>query len=85
MKYLLFFLIVLFLFSYWQHKLPPTSVTEMIKGIVSGEPQELADAAGVELETYSLARCAQSEVFSDRAKIAVMYACKNHADNCRSH
>ena len=80
MKYLLFFLIVLFLFSYWQHKLPPTSVTEMIKGIVSGEPQELADAAGVELETYSLARCAQSEVFSDRAKIAVMYACKNHAE-----
>ena len=45
------------------------------------DPQTLADAAGVDLETYSLARVGQSEegLSSDRAKIAVMYAVKNHA------
>jgi hypothetical protein len=82
MKYLLFFLIVLFLFSLWQHKLPHKAVIEMVKGSVSEDPQTLADAAGVELETYSLARVGQSEegLSSDRAKIAVMYACKNHAE-----
>ena len=61
--------------------MPHKAVIDMAKGIVSEEPQTLADIAGVDLETYSLARVGQSEegLSSDRAKIAVMYACKNHA------
>ena len=82
-KLLLFLLIVLFLFTLWQHKLPNphTAVIDMIKGIVADDPQTLADKAGIDLETYSLARVGQSEegLSSDRAKIAVMYATKNHA------
>ena len=70
------------IFSLWQHKYPPQAVLEMFSGIVNDDPQTLADAAGVDLDTYSLARVGQSEegISSDRAKIAVMYACKNHAD-----
>jgi hypothetical protein len=54
---------------------------EMIKGIVYDDPQTLADGVGIDLDTYTLARIAQSEegLSSDRAKIAVMYAAKNHA------
>lgn len=73
---------ILAVFSLWQHKLPHKAVIEMVKGVVYDDPQTLADAAGVDLETYSLARVGQSEegLSSDRAKIAVMYACKNHAE-----
>jgi hypothetical protein len=54
---------------------------ELVKGVVPEEPQTLADAAGVDLETYSLARVMQSEegLSSDRAKIAVGYATINHS------
>jgi hypothetical protein len=56
---------------------------DMASGIVPTDPKVLADAAGVDLEIYSLARVGQSEegVSSDLAKISVMYACKRHADN----
>ena len=55
----------------------------MTSGIVNGDPNDLAAAVGLDVDHYSLARCAQSEenLSSDRAKIAVMYACKRHADN----
>jgi hypothetical protein len=55
----------------------------MTSGIVPDNPQTLADAAGVDLEIYSLARVAQSEegMSSDRAKTAVMYACKHHSEH----
>ena len=55
----------------------------MIKGIVPDDPQILADTAGLDLDTYTLARIGQSEegLSSDRAKIAVMYAALNHANN----
>lgn len=61
--------------------MPPKAVVEMTVGIVPDDPQALADAAGVDIETYSLARVGQSEegLSSDRAKVAVMYACRNHA------
>jgi len=74
--------IALILFSLWQWKTPPKAVIEMVQGIVPDDPQDLADAAGVDLETYSLARVGQSEegLSSDRAKVAVMYACRNHAN-----
>jgi hypothetical protein len=74
--------VLLVLFSLWQNKLPTEAVGDMVTGVVSDDPQSLADAAGVDLETYSLARVGQSEegLSSDRAKIAVMYACKHHAD-----
>jgi len=80
--FLIIVLVLLVLFSLWQHKLPHKAVIEMTKGIVQEDPQTLADAAGVNLEVYSLARVGQSEegLSSDRAKIAVMYACKRHAD-----
>jgi hypothetical protein len=81
LKLLLFLLIVLFLFSLWQHKMPHKAVIDMAKGIVAEDPQTLADGVGIDLDTYTLARIAQSEkgLSSDRAKIAVMYAAKNHA------
>jgi hypothetical protein len=73
--------IIVVLFSYWQGKLPVEAISDMVKGVVPDDPQTLADSAGVDLETYSLARVGQSEegMSSDRAKIAVMYACKNHS------
>jgi len=54
----------------------------MIEGIVPGNPVDLAADKGIDLEVYSLARVGQSEegMSSDRAKIAVMYACKRHAE-----
>lgn len=74
--------IIILLYSWWQHKLPPSAVLDMFSGIVPDDPQTLADAAGVDLDTYSLARAGQSEegISSDLAKISVMYAVKNHAD-----
>jgi hypothetical protein len=74
--------VLLALLSLWQHKMPDKAVMDMISGVVEDDPQTLADAAGVDLDTYSLARVAQSEegVKSDRAKIAVMYATKNHSE-----
>jgi hypothetical protein len=81
--YLLFTIIALLaIFSIWQNKLPPMAVLDMIRGIVYDNPQDLADAAGVDLETYSLARVGQSEegISSDRAKLAVMCATRNHAE-----
>jgi hypothetical protein len=76
-------IVIIVLFSYWQGKLPQDAVIDMVKGVVSDDPQTLADAAGVDLETYSLARVGQSEegLSSDRAKIAVMYACKHHSEH----
>jgi hypothetical protein len=73
--------LALVLFSLYQMKLPHKAVSEMITGIVPDDPQVLADKAGVDIETYSLARVGQSEegLSSDRAKVAVMYACRNHA------
>lgn len=54
---------------------------DFVKGVVPENPEDLADEAGVDLDTYTLARIAQSEegLSSDRAKIAVMYAALNHA------
>jgi hypothetical protein len=74
--------IAVVLFSAWQHKWNPVkAMVEFAVGIVPDNPQTLADDAGVDLEVYSLARVGQSEqgISSDRAKIAVMYAAKNHA------
>jgi len=72
---------LILLFALWQNKTPPKAVIEMANGIVKDDPQSLADARGVDLETYSLARVAQSEegMSGDRAKIAVMFATLNHA------
>lgn len=81
-RFLIIATVVSFLIYIWQHKQPIKAVIEMAKGIVPETPQDLANAAGVDLEVYSLARVGQSEenLSSDRAKIAVMFACKNHAD-----
>jgi hypothetical protein len=81
---LFFFLaaaITIFLIALWQHKSPIKAVMELVKGIVPEDPQALADAAGVDLETYTLARIGQSEegLSVERAKIAVMYAALNHS------
>ena len=68
-------------FTIWQHKFNPIeAVFDMTTGIVTEDPQTLANASGVDIETYSLARVGQSEegLSSDRAKIAVMYACLHH-------
>ena len=69
--------VALVLFTWWQHKWNPgVAMLEFTKGIVTTDPQVLADKAGVDLEIYSLARVGQSEegLSSDRAKIAVMFA-----------
>lgn len=82
MKTLLLILgLFLALISIWQHKYPHKAVVELATGIVPEDPQVLADRAGIDLEIYSLARVGQSEegMSSDRAKIAVMYATKNHS------
>jgi hypothetical protein len=81
-KLFIFFGIVLFLFTWWQHKWTPgKAVIDMFTGIDYDDPQTLADAAGVDLDTYSLARAGQSEGdHTDRDKICIMYAVKNHAD-----
>jgi len=74
--------VALVLFTWWQHKWNPgVAMLEFTKGIVTTDPQVLADKAGVDLEIYSLARVGQSEegLSSDRAKIAVMFATKNHS------
>jgi hypothetical protein len=73
--------IALFLFSLWQWKDPVRAMVHMVKGFVPDNPQDLANAVGMDLDTYTLARIAQSEEggSSDRAKIAVMYAALNHA------
>jgi hypothetical protein len=81
---LFFFLavaITIFLIALWQHKNPVKAIVELVNGVVPEEPQALADAAGVDLETYTLARIAQSEegLSNERAKIAVMYAALNHS------
>jgi hypothetical protein len=78
---LLVLAIAVSLFSLYQMKLPHKAVSEMVIGVVPEDPQSLADQAGVDIETYSLARVGQSEegLSSDRAKVAVMYACRNHA------
>ena len=72
--------LLLGLLSLWQQKRPDKAVMDMVSGIDSDDPQTLADAAGVDLDTYSLARVAQSEERFERARIAVMYATKNHSD-----
>jgi hypothetical protein len=74
--------ILLALFSLWQNKNPVEAVGDMIAGVVSDDPQTLANEEGVDVDTYSLARVGQSEegMSSAKAKIAVMYACKHHAD-----
>ncbi len=49
-------------------------------GWIEQEPQALADAAGVDLETYSLARAGRSEGGASKGKrVAVMWAMMNHA------
>lgn len=80
-KFFLLIAALVLLFSLWQHKLPDSAIMDFVDGVVSDDPQTLADASGYALDVYSLARVGQSEegLSSDRAKIAVMYACKNHA------
>jgi hypothetical protein len=70
------------LFCLWQWKTPIEAVVEMASGIVTKDCQSLADAAGIDLDTYTIARIMQSEegMSSDRAKIAVGYAALNHAN-----
>jgi hypothetical protein len=81
LKFFLLIAALVLLFSLWQHKLPQDAIMDFASGTTGVDPQVLADAAGVDVETYSLARVGQSEegLSSDRAKTAVMYAVKNHA------
>jgi hypothetical protein len=81
LRFLIICAAIALLISLWQHKQPIKAVIEMVKGIVPDNPQDLADAAGIDLEIYSLARVGQSEenLSKERAKIAVMFACLNHA------
>ncbi len=51
----------------------------MVKGIIPGNPEDLAAAKGLDVDVYSLARVGQSEEISERGRIAVMYATLNHA------
>lgn len=50
-------------------------------GVVPGDPEELAAAAGLDVETYSLARMIASEEgrSSNAVKLAVAWAVQNHA------
>jgi hypothetical protein len=52
-------------------------------GVVPGRPEDLAEAAGLDVETYSLARMIASEEgrSNNRIKAAVAWAIKNKADS----
>lgn len=74
-------LLLVALASIWQRTDPLTAGRELITGIVETPPDTLASQAGLDRDTYSLARVGQSEegTSSDLAKIAVMYCTKNQA------
>lgn len=59
---------------------PPTTVGG--DGLVDADPQELADAAGLDVETYALARCLASEHARDPDLylVCVGWAVRNKAD-----
>lgn len=54
-------------------------VVEEITGVDTTPPEKLAKAAGVDVDTYSLARAAYNEERSTLGRTAVMFAIKNMA------
>ena len=53
-------------------------------GIVPGDPVELARAAGVPVDVYSLARCMETEEGGKAGRIAVGWATRNAAERQRT-